>query len=172
MLYCCLPSSFFPWLPFCPSSSNAFVRFPGWWSSLGRFQLNWQLYFKELLKLYPVGISVAVPVPKKNVFCHLSVKLFLKKKDISISESCVTFQRFFAPKTNGQACAWRCPYTLWVLIPTFWACNVPSDNPKPETWVQRVWAYGNPFFPQTLRKRWIEPQADCRQGGKQYLCTA
>lgn len=28
-----------------------FLMVPGWWSSLGRFQLNWQLYFKELLKL-------------------------------------------------------------------------------------------------------------------------
>jgi hypothetical protein len=47
-------------------------------------------------------MSVAVPVPKKKVFCHLSVKLFLKKKNISISESCVTFQRFLTKKQMVQ----------------------------------------------------------------------
>jgi hypothetical protein len=42
-----------------------FLKEPGSQASLG---LNWQRYFKELLKLYPVDINVSTPSPNRTVF--------------------------------------------------------------------------------------------------------
>lgn len=75
------------------------------------------------------------------------------------------FSTFFCPKKICPTCASRCAYTFCVLMCTFWASNgylVTIPSPKHGS---KEFGH-NPCFPQTLTKRWNEPQAECRQGGR------
>jgi branched-subunit amino acid ABC-type transport system permease component len=76
----------------------------GWQPSLGRFQLNWQYYFKELFK--SVDINVATPSWKKQ-FSVAFQQLFLFKKKKRVCDRilfwvlCVTFWQFLPKEKTG-----------------------------------------------------------------------